>query len=78
MNFSLYDLADKLRDRGWLVPAYSMPKNQEELVVQRIVVKEGFSRDMADLLLDDIRRHLDYFATQPEHKPKECGQHFHH
>ena len=62
-NFSLYDMAERLRDRGWLVPAYSMPKNIEDLVVQRIVVKEGFSRDMADLLVNDIKRHLEYFES---------------
>jgi glutamate/tyrosine decarboxylase-like PLP-dependent enzyme len=48
-KYTLFDLADKLRERGWLVPAYTMPKNREDLIVQRVVVKEGFSRDMADL-----------------------------
>ncbi|MHC4358890.1 MAG: glutamate decarboxylase [Planctomycetota bacterium] len=77
-NFSLFDLADKLRDRSWLVPAYTMPPNREDLVVQRIVVKHGFSRDMAYLLLDDIRRHLKHFASQPGRTPKKTGSHFHH
>jgi glutamate decarboxylase len=77
-NFSLYDMAERLRDRGWLVPAYSMPANREDLVVQRIVVKEGFSHDMANLLLEDMRRHLKAFASQPDHKPKKTGRHFHH
>jgi glutamate decarboxylase len=77
-NFSLYDMAERLRDRGWLVPAYSLPKNLEDLVVQRIVVKEGFSRDMADLLINDMKRHLKYFESHPGHKPKKEGSHFHH
>ncbi|MCP4363773.1 MAG: glutamate decarboxylase [Planctomycetes bacterium] len=77
-NFSLFDLADKLRDRSWLVPTYTMPPNREDLVVQRIVVKHGFSRDMAYLLLDDIRRHLKHFALQPGHTPKKTGSHFYH
>jgi glutamate decarboxylase len=77
-NFSLYDMAERLRDRGWLVPAYSMPANREDLVVQRIVVKEGVSHDMANLLLEDMRRHLKAFASQPDHKPKKTGRHFHH
>ena len=38
-----------------MVPAYTMPKNIEDLVVMRIVVRQGFSRDMADMLLGDIR-----------------------
>ena len=77
-NFSLFDMADGLRDRGWLVPAYSMPKNREDLVVQRVVVKEGFSHDMANLLLNSMRRHLKDYASQPERKPKKTGKHFHH
>ncbi len=77
-NFSLYDMADKLRERGWLVPAYPMPKNREDLVVQRIVVKNGFSFDMANMLLDDMRRHLKYFASQPNFVKKEKGSHFKH
>ena len=77
-NFSLYDMAERLRDRGWLVPAYSLPKNLEDLVVQRIVVKEGFSRDMADLLTNDMKRHLKYFASQVNRKPAKTGSHFHH
>ena len=77
-NFSLYDMADRLRERGWLVPAYPMPPDREDLVVQRIVVKNGFSHDMADLLLDDMRRALKYFKSQKKLKPKKAGTQFHH
>ena len=77
-NFTLFDLADKLRERGWLVPAYSMPKNREDLVVQRVVIKEGFSRDMADMLLKDLQGAIDFFKSQPNHQPKRAGSHFHH
>jgi glutamate decarboxylase len=55
-----------------------MPKNCEDLVVARIVVKEGFSHDMADMLLGDMRRTLDYFASQPAHHARSKGSHFHH
>jgi len=77
-NFTLYDMAERLRDRGWLVPAYRMPPNRRDLIVQRIVVKEGFSRDMADLLLKDMRRHLQWFEEHPTHTPKLEGSHFAH
>ena len=77
-NYSLFDMAERLRDRGWLVPAYTMPKNLEDLIVQRVVVKEGFSHDMANLLLDDMRRHLKALALEPDHNPKKTGTHFHH
>jgi glutamate decarboxylase len=77
-HWSLYDLADRLRDRGWQVPAYRMPANRQELVVQRVVVRNGFTHDLAGMLLRDIRRHLDWFATQPGLKPTTDGAGFHH
>ncbi len=54
-RWTLYDLQDKLMQSGWMVPAYSMPKSIEDMVVMRIVVRQGMSRDMADMLLGDIR-----------------------
>ena len=78
INFTLYDMAEALRHRGWLVPAYPMPANRQDLIVQRVVVKEGFSRDMANLLLDDMRRALQQFATQPNKTATAKGSHFHH
>ncbi len=77
-NFSLFDFVERLRDRGWLIPAYSLPKNCQDVVVARIVVREGFSHDMAEMLLDDMRRQLKYFAAQPSHTPRRAGSHFHH
>ena len=54
-KWTLYDLQDKLMQSGWMVPAYSMPKNIEDMVVMRIVVRQGMSRDMADMLIADIK-----------------------
>ena len=54
-NWTLYDLQDKLMQSGWMIPAYSMPKDIEDMVVMRIVVRQGMSRDMADMLVTDIR-----------------------
>ena len=53
-NWTLYDLQDKLMQSGWMVPAYTMPKDIEDMVVMRIVVRQGMSRDMADMLIQDI------------------------
>jgi glutamate decarboxylase len=77
-NWSLYDLSDRLRDRGWQVPAYRMPANREEVVVQRAVVRNGFTRDLAEMLLRDIERHLAWFGSQPGFKPSGTGAGFHH
>ena len=64
-GFNLFDLADRLRARGWLVPAYTLPPHLEELAIQRILVRHGFSRDMADLLLADMRRSLQTLEKHP-------------
>ncbi|MFC1835836.1 glutamate decarboxylase [Thermodesulfobacteriota bacterium] len=68
VNFSVFDVSEMLRHRGWLVPAYTMPANCEDTAVLRIVVKAGFSHDMADLLLEDVRRVLKHFEQQPGFK----------
>ncbi len=58
-GFDVYELSAKLRQRGWIVPAYNLPKNAEDTHILRIVVKENFSRDMADILLHDIKLFAD-------------------
>lgn len=60
--FNLYDFADRLRNRGWQVPAYALPPGAEGTVVQRILVRQGFGLNMARLFLEDFRRTVDYFA----------------
>ena len=64
-GFSLYDLADRLRSRGWQVPAYSLPANCQDVVIQRILVRHGVSRDLGSLLVDDMKRAMDYFKQHP-------------
>jgi glutamate decarboxylase len=50
----LVTLSHLLRERGWIVPAYTLPANAEHITVLRIVVKENFSRDMGETLADDV------------------------
>jgi glutamate decarboxylase len=64
-SFTLYDFADRLRERGWLVPAYSMPPNREDLVIQRILVRHGFTGEMADQLLLVMKSTLDDLVQHP-------------
>jgi len=64
-GYTLYDLSDRLRSRGWQVPAYSMPPRREDLVVQRVLVRHGMSLDLADLLLKDLCRCIEYFERNP-------------
>jgi glutamate decarboxylase len=79
-NWSVFQLSDKLRERGWLVPAYTMPADCDSLAVLRFVVRAGFSRDMADQLLEDIRRAVDWFERLPGPllAPDVAEQAFHH
>ena len=53
-GYTLFDLADRLRTRGWQVPAYTLTGTRRRIAVQRILVRLGVSRDMASLLLDDF------------------------
>jgi glutamate decarboxylase len=55
-KYTVFDVSDRLRERGWLVPAYTYPENRQDLAVLRIVVRSGMTYDMADLLLDDLRQ----------------------
>ena len=63
--FDVFDVSRRLRERGWLVPAYSFPENRTDLAVLRVVCRNGFTTDLADLLLDDLARLLPELKLQP-------------
>ncbi|MGI5241830.1 glutamate decarboxylase [Dactylosporangium sp. CA-139066] len=63
--YSVFDVSLKLRESGWVVPAYTFPEHRTDLAVLRIVVRNGFSHDLADLLLSDLRRALSRLERQP-------------
>lgn len=79
-GYTLYDFADRLRSRGWQVPAYSMPANRTDLVIQRVLVRHGVSRDLVSLLVDDMKHSLEYFDKHPVDVPMNAGEAggFHH
>jgi glutamate decarboxylase len=52
--FTVFQVSDKLRQKGWIVPAYYLPENAQDVAVMRMVIKENFSRDMVELLFSDI------------------------
>ena len=78
-HFSVFDLSDGLRRRGWQVPAYTFPANLEHVAVMRIVVRNGFGRDLADIFLRDLRAELRRFGhlevDLPQHADRDA---FHH
>lgn len=53
-DFDVFQLSEKLREKGWIVPAYTLPENAEDIAVMRMVIKENFGRDMVDMLFKDI------------------------
>ncbi len=69
-HYTCHDLSDKLRERGWIVPAYALPPDADEIDCLRVVVREGFSRDMADRLMEDVTRAVDHLNERPPIQPK--------
>ena len=78
-KYSVYDLSRKLREHGWLVPAYTMPPKREDLAVLRVVVRNGFSHDMAELFLRDLRTAVKWLDDLESPMPQEeQPSNFHH
>lgn len=55
LSYDVYQISDKLRYHGWQVPAYTLPKDCEEVAILRVVAKEGFDYDLATLLVEHIK-----------------------
>lgn len=53
-EYSLFDISEKVRAKGWQIAAYTMPNNREDLVVMRVLVRRGFSYDLAQLMIRDL------------------------
>jgi glutamate decarboxylase len=70
-HYTVFDLSDKLREHGWQVPAYTMPPKVDDLAVLRIVVREGVSRDLAEILMKHLKAAIEHFESQPGYKAKQ-------
>ena len=64
-DFTVFHISDRLRVKGWQVPAYTMPDNATDVAVLRVVVREGFSLDLAAALVDDITAAVAFFEANP-------------
>ena len=73
-GYSLFDLSDRLRVRGWQVAAYTMPPNIADVVVMRVLVRHGFSRDMADMLLEDTQRSIEHLQKHPPSTRQDASE----
>ncbi|MEV6589960.1 glutamate decarboxylase [Streptomyces acidicola] len=78
--YDVFDVSRRLREHGWLVPAYTFPANREDLSVLRVVCRNGFSSDLAELLLEDLGRLLPELRRQPHPliRDREAATGFHH
>ncbi|MBW4697649.1 MAG: glutamate decarboxylase [Aphanocapsa lilacina HA4352-LM1] len=77
-HFTAFDISAGLRERGWQVPAYTFPKNREDICALRVVVRNGFSYDLADLLMADLTRLLARLDKQSAPRYDETDAAFHH
>ncbi len=64
-GYTLYDVADRLRVQGWQVPAYPLTGSVADISVQRVLVRQGVSRDLGFLLLEDIKQAISHFNKHP-------------
>jgi len=80
LPYSVFDISDALRAWGWQVPAYTLPPALDDVSVLRVVVRNGFSRDLAKMLLNDLANVTKRLATAagPGLGPSEKRQSFHH
>jgi glutamate decarboxylase len=76
-NYTVFDVSARLRESGWLVPAYTFPKNRDDLSALRVVVRAGLTYDMADLFLDAVRKQTasleSLSAPLPQRSLEEVG-----
>jgi glutamate decarboxylase len=72
-KYTVFDVSERLRDRGWLVPAYTFPENRQDLAALRIVVRNGMSHDLSDLLIADLQRHVEYLDKLSAPLPRSDG-----
>jgi glutamate decarboxylase len=77
-DWTVYDLADALRMRGWLVPAYPMPPAIDDVSVLRVVVRNGFGPDLAAMFAEDLRRSIGSLEKAGAGRAGESRPSFHH
>jgi glutamate decarboxylase len=74
-NYTVFDVSASLRERGWLVPAYTFPEHREDLSVLRVVVRAGMTSDMADAFLADLRKQTASLESLEGPLPKRNADH---
>lgn len=83
LPFDVFSLSDRMRQRGWIIPAYTLPKNAEDRAIMRIVIRLTLSREQINILYKDLieaceslERDIDSILQEvkPKKKVKESRQ----
>lgn len=74
-NYDEFDLAWQLKaERGWMVPAYTLPPNAEDVKVMRALVKQTLSHEQVLRLADDVETACATLAEKGGVHPSERKQ----
>ena len=77
-HYTVFDVSNAMRSRGWQLPAYTFPANREDLAALRVVVRRGVTQDLGDLLISDLQRALTVVDAQDRPHHTEEAASFHH
>ena len=77
-NYTVFEVSRGLREHGWQVPAYTLPAHLDDVAVLRIVVRNGFSADLADILVGHLEDAIDDLSRLPAPPPISRPEGFHH
>jgi len=64
-HYDEFQISDMLRRFGWIVPAYTMPPDAQHVTVLRVVIREDFSRTLAERLVADVEKVLHELDALP-------------
>ncbi|KAJ3201030.1 hypothetical protein HDU82_008417 [Entophlyctis luteolus] len=67
-KYTVFDLQDRMKHEGWIIPAYTCSKGAEGLAIMRVVVKQNFSRELADLLVGHLKHSVKFLEHLVEKK----------
>jgi glutamate decarboxylase len=77
-GFDVFAVSRGLREHGWQVPAYTFPDNRTDLAVLRVVCRHGFTRDLAELFLRDLKAVTNELVRDAESAGRSGPSGFHH
>jgi glutamate decarboxylase len=74
----VFDVSDRLRQNGWLVPAYTFPENRQDLSALRIVVRPTMTHEMASQLVENLHEQMEFLESLDRPLPGQKREAFAH